>query len=247
MGFLKALKTILKYIPHKYQTLIFSATRSKNTHHLTRLHLKVTHHPNPQSPERIILNELKLSDISARKEQDPSKKINMSQIVELPSALMQYYIVEKIENKLDVLFSFLKNHRKQKILVFFNTCKQVRFAYLTFTKLRLGIPLLEFQGRQKQPKRMAIFYTFQEKRYSVLLTTNIAARGIDFPYVNWVIQVDCPEDVNTYVHRIGRTARYKASGKSILMLDPSETGFVSKLKTRDIHVHKIQVNLHPNP
>ena len=86
---------------------------------------------------------------------------------------------------------------------------------------------------------MAIFYAFQEKRYAVLLTTNIAARGIDFPYVNWVVQVDCPEDVNTYVHRIGRTARYKAKGKSILMLDPSEHKFVEDLKERNIHIHKI--------
>ena len=51
--------------------------------------------------------------------------------------------------------------------------------------------------------------------------------------------MDCPEDVNTYVHRIGRTARYKAKGKSILMLDPSEVKFADGLKARNIHIHKI--------
>jgi len=55
--------------------------------------------------------------------------------------------------------------------------------------------------------------------------------------------VDCPEDVNTYVHRIGRTARYKQKGKSILFLDPSESKFCDKLKEVNIHVHKIV----PNP
>lgn len=55
-----------------------------------------------------------------------------------------------IEDKLDNLFSFLKAHLKSKILIFFSTCKQVRFAFEAFKKLRMGIPLLELHGRQKQ-------------------------------------------------------------------------------------------------
>ncbi len=52
----------------------------------------------------------------------------------------------------------------------------------------------------------------QAKTGSVLFATDIAARGLDFPTVNWVVQVDCPEDVDAYIHRVGRTARY-ISGK----------------------------------
>lgn len=65
---------------------------------------------------------------------------------------------------------------------------------------------------------MAIFFTFQEKKFAVLFTTNLAARGLDFPFVDWVLQIDCPEDVPTYIHRVGRTARYKADGKGLLFL-----------------------------
>jgi hypothetical protein len=42
----------------------------------------------------------------------------------------------------------------------------------------------------------------------VLFATDIAARGLDFPSVDWVVQMDCPEDVACYIHRVGRTARY---------------------------------------
>ena len=57
---------------------------------------------------------------------------------------------------------------------------------------------------------MAIYFTFCEKKYGILVSTNIASRGLDFPMIDWVIQLDIPEDVETYVHRVGRTARYRS-------------------------------------
>ena len=65
-----------------------------------------------------------------------------------------------------------------------------------------------------------------------MLCTDIAARGVDFPAVDWVVQVDVPEDTNTYVHRVGRTARYKAKGNALLFLMPSENAFLQKLEQR---------------
>lgn len=53
----------------------------------------------------------------------------------------------------------------------------------------------------------------QAKTGSVLFATDIAARGLDFPTVDWVVQADCPEDVPMYIHRVGRTARYVAGVK----------------------------------
>lgn len=70
-----------------------------------------------------------------------------------------------------------------------------------------------------------------------------AARGLDFPAVDWVVQVDCPEDVATYIHRVGRTARYDSEGKALLLLLPSEEkGFDEALKAKKVPVEKIQVN-----
>ena len=78
-----------------------------------------------------------------------------------------------------------------------------------------------------------------EKKHAVLFSTDISARGVDFPAVDWVIQVDCPEDTNTYIHRVGRTARYKSKGNALLMLLASENKFVEKLKQRNIDMKKL--------
>ena len=59
-----------------------------------------------------------------------------------------------------------------------------------------------------------------------MFATDIASRGIDFPAVDWVVQYDCPEDIYTYIHRVGRTARYKSKGNSLLFLLPSEIKMV---------------------
>lgn len=81
-----------------------------------------------------------------------------------------------------------------------------------------------------------------KSKHVVLLATDIAARGLDFPSVDWVVQVDAPEDVETYIHRVGRTARYNSQGKALLFLLPSEEeGMIAKLDERGIPVGKIRV------
>lgn len=71
---------------------------------------------------------------------------------------------------------------------------------------------------------MAIFDAFCAKKEMCLFATDIAARGLDFPKVDWVVQVDCPEDTDTYIHRVGRTARNTAPGNALLFLLESEKG-----------------------
>jgi len=116
--------------------------------------------------------------------------------------------------------------------VFFSSRKEVRFAYQAFKSLKLGQNLFELHGKQEQNKRTAIYFQFIEKKSAVLFATDIAARGIDFPAVDWVIQFDCPEDINTYIHRVGRTARYKSKGNALLFLLPSESKFADMIKAK---------------
>ena len=78
-----------------------------------------------------------------------------------------------------------------------------------------------------------------EKKQAVLFSTDISARGVDFPAVDWVVQVDCPEDTSTYIHRVGRTARYKSKGNALLLMLPSEVKFVDKLKARGVEMKKL--------
>ncbi len=75
-----------------------------------------------------------------------------------PNKLLHYYMIINIEEKLDMLFSFIKSHSNSKIMVFFSSCKEVRFAFESFKRLKIGVSLLELHGRQKQAKRTAIYF-----------------------------------------------------------------------------------------
>lgn len=75
-----------------------------------------------------------------------------------------------------------------------------------------------------------------------MFATDIAARGLDFPAVDWVIQYDCPDSVETYIHRIGRTARYESKGNGLLFLLPSEeSGMLHLLKQHHISLKKMEL------
>lgn len=93
-----------------------------------------------------------------------------------------------------------------------------------------------------------IFYPFSTLStpfppHSFPLTLFSAARGLDFPAVDWVVQVDCPEDVDTYIHRVGRTARYDAHGHALLFLLPSESpGMLAALAAKRVPLEQIHVN-----
>ncbi|TDZ54258.1 ATP-dependent RNA helicase dbp-4 [Colletotrichum trifolii] len=159
-----------------------------------------------------------------------------------PKNLQQHYLVTPLPEKLDTLYGFIKANLRSKIIVFLSSGKQVRFVYESFRHLQPGIPLLHLLGKQKQLQRMEITKRFAEANHTCLFATDVVARGIDFPAVDWVVQVDCPEDVDTYIHRVGRTARYERDGKAVLFLDPSEEkGMVSRLEAKKVPINKITV------
>ncbi|XP_072558106.1 probable ATP-dependent RNA helicase DDX10 [Paramormyrops kingsleyae] len=215
MGFADTLNAIVQNLPKTRQTLLFSATQTKSVKDLARLSLK--------DPEYVWVHE----------------KAKFS----TPATLEQSYLVCELRHKVNLLFSFLKSHLKKKIIVFFACCKEVQYLFRVFCRLRPGIPVLALHGKQQQMKRMEVYKDFIGKKAAVLFATDIAARGLDFPAVNWVLQFDCPEDANTYIHRVGRTARYKEGGEALLVLLPTEEkGMVKQLQERKVPINKIQVN-----
>lgn len=119
---------------------------------------------------------------------------------------------------------------------------QVRFLHQIFTRLRAGFSIMAIYGTMHQVKRMTVYEEFCNKKCAVLLATDIAARGLDFPSVDWVVQFDCPEDPSSYIHRAGRTARFEKGGESLLVLLPSEESMVDQLTQKKIPINKIQVN-----
>ena len=71
-----------------------------------------------------------------------------------------------------------------------------------------------------------------------MLCTNVAARGLDIPRVDWIIQYDPPDDPRDYIHRVGRTARAGKVGKSLLFLLESELGFLRYLKEAKVPLNE---------
>jgi ATP-dependent RNA helicase DDX18/HAS1 len=64
----------------------------------------------------------------------------------------------------------------------------------------------------------------------VLLCTDVAARGLDIPQVDWIVQFDPPLDIKEYIHRVGRTCRgYESKGKALLFLLPEEESYLKHL------------------
>ncbi|KAF7653625.1 hypothetical protein LDENG_00080780 [Lucifuga dentata] len=215
MGFADTLNAIVENLPKSRQTLLFSATQTKSVKDLARLSLK--------DPAYVWVHE----------------KAKFS----TPATLEQSYVVCELHQKVNMLFSFIRSHLKKKIIVFFACCKEVQYLFRAFCRLRPGMPILALHGKQHQMKRVEVYNDFIKKQNAVLFATDIAARGLDFPAVNWVLQFDCPEDADTYIHRVGRTARYKEGGEALLLLLPSEEkSMIAQLQEKKVPINNIQVN-----
>jgi len=213
-GFQRDVDAMIGHLPTTRQTLLFSATQTKKVSDLARLSLR--------DPEYISVHEA--ADAAT------------------PATLQQHYVVTPLPDKLNTLWGFLRSNLKRKIVVFFASCKQVRFAYESFRRLQPGISLMHLHGRQKQYARLGITRGFTTAKHACLFATDVVARGVDFPAVDWVVQVDCPEDAETYIHRVGRTARYNSEGRALLLLEPSEeAGMVKRLGQKKIPIARIQV------
>ncbi|XP_062190411.1 DEAD-box ATP-dependent RNA helicase 32-like [Phragmites australis] len=212
-GFRSQVDAIISQIPRVRQTLLFSATQTKSVKDLARVSLK--------DPEYISVHE------EAR--------------TATPDTLEQYAMIVPLEQKLNMLWSFIKRHLNSKTIVFLSSVKQVKFVFEIFKKLRPGIPLKCMHGRMKHEVQQAIVADFNETT-SVLFSTDITARGLDIENVDWVVQVDCPESIDNYIHRVGRTARYNKKGKALMFLCPEEERMLEKLKATGskipIHIRK---------
>lgn len=250
MGFSASLNAIIANLPRSRQTLLFSATQTKSVKDLARLSLK--------DPEYVAVRE----GGAKGKEKAEDGEEGDEEVNEVPSNLEQHYMVVDLPTKLDMLWSFIKTHLFTKTIVFLSSGKQVRlfqplspsplshlfrvqvrFVYENFRHMRPGVPLMHMHGKQKQMQRLEIYQRFLSSKHAILFATDVAARGLDFPAVDWVVQLDAPEDVDTYIHRVGRTARYQAKGKALLFLLPSEEeGMVKRLEAKKMEVNKIKAN-----
>ncbi|CAH8632410.1 unnamed protein product [Schistosoma rodhaini] len=218
--FREDLEVILQNLTPDRQTLLFSATLTKATDQLVRLSMR--------NPITVSVNNNNINSTN-------NNGTTLSKELHTPSELLQYYAIVPLEQKLDTLWTFLQSHCKKKIIVFFSTQKQVRYAYELFQLLRPYFKILQLRGNMNQQKRFQVYDRFANSPHgSVLLATNLAERGLDFPNVHWVVQFDCPHFTEDYIHRIGRTGRNGHIGRSILFLLPSEQNLINILAKHSV-------------
>lgn len=158
MGFEDQLKAIINRLPKTpRQTLLFSATQTKNVKDIAVLSMKST-------PVYIGV--------------DDNRETSTAEGVE------QGYVVCPSEHRFLLLFTFLKKNLQKKVIVFFSTCAATQF----YTELLnyIDIPCVELHGKQKQSKRTSTFFEFRNAEKGILLATDVAARGLDIPQVDWM-------------------------------------------------------------
>jgi len=203
VGFEDEMRQIVKILPkEERQTMLFSATQTTKVEDLARISLR---------PGPLYIN------------------VDHNQEHSTVAGLEQGYVICESDMRFRLLFTFLKKHPKKKIIVFFSSCNCVKY-YAELLNY-IDLPVLDLHGKQKQQKRTNTFFEFCNATAGVLICTDVAARGLDIPAVDWIVQFDPPDDPRDYIHRVGRTARgASGKGKSLMFLQPNEAGFLKYLK-----------------
>eukprot|EP00002_Diphylleia_rotans_P037066 TRINITY_DN8245_c0_g1_i1.p1 TRINITY_DN8245_c0_g1~~TRINITY_DN8245_c0_g1_i1.p1 ORF type:complete len:626 (-),score=161.72 TRINITY_DN8245_c0_g1_i1:82-1959(-) len=211
MGFEMTITSILQKLPKQRRTGLFSATLTEGVAELVRAGMR--------NPVKV---SVKVEDISKGSQATPE-------------TLTNYYSIIPNENKFNQLVDFLKRYKDQKIIVYFLTCHCVEYFTKVLAIPKLKLPkIFHLHGQMKHKKRTSTLQDFSKHVGGILLATDLAARGLDIPDVNWVIQFDPPQDPKAYTHRIGRTARMGREGSAIVYLTPHEDTYIEFLRVRKV-------------
>jgi len=131
----------------------------------------------------------------------------------------QSFLVIKDRDKHRYLTDFIKENKRRQTIVFCSTKVRTRNVARDLQKARFSVVAIE--GDMSQNKREYSMTKFRKNNVDVLVATDVAARGIDVPKVGLVINYDVPNQDMVYFHRIGRTARAGAKGRSITLVSYS--------------------------
>lgn len=173
-----------------------------------------------------------------------------------PQQLTQHHMVVSSKLRLSALVAFLvaRVKKNERVVLFMSTCDGVDFHHSLFKKMQQilyadkdtdtssGIfgkccDIFRLHGNVPHRERHSILQSFsniKQERASILITTDVTARGLNMPEVDWIVQYDPPCETADYVHRAGRAARAGRSGHALLFLLPSETQYIEVLHLRGL-------------
>ena len=143
-------------------------------------------------------------------------------------SLRQSYINVEEPSKFPTLLAILKSEKMEGALVFCST--KIRAAHLAEALTRNNVNAEALHGDMSQGQRNAVSQAFRQGRIDVLVATDVAARGLDIPWVSHVINYDMPEEPKMYFHRVGRTARAGEKGTSISLVSREDHDIFKGIK-----------------
>jgi len=188
LGFIEAVTQIVHFCPRKRQTLLFSATMTASVEQLAGLSLR--------NPVRV--------------ETDP--------LYDMAMRLVQEFVRIKPNREDDreaMLFALCTRTFKSKVIIFFQKKSHAHRAGILFGLSHLRA--CELHGNMSQRQRLESLEKFRDGETDFLLCTDVASRGLDIKGIETVINYEMPQDLSTYVHRVGRTARAGRGGRAITL------------------------------
>lgn len=217
LGFKQDLQSILSRLPKQRRTGLFSASVSDAVSEIIRVGLR-----NPVKVQ-VKVKSLKTGGIIEERR--------------TPASLSMRYLLTPASQKLPALAQILEKlePRPQKSIVFLSTCAAVDyFQHILPLLMPQGYACVPLHGKHQSKVRQKNFAKFlNSTQPTILLTTDLASRGLDVPQVDLVVQIDPPSDPKVYLHRCGRAGRAGRKGLSVLFLQPGrEEDYVPFLEIR---------------
>ena len=218
MGFKDELQKIIGRLPKQRRTGLFSATVGEAVDQIVRVGLR--------NPVKIAV---KVRGADGKEDQ------------RTPASLQLSYMVMAASRKFPTICQILSqlNPLPYKTIIYLSTCAAIDYWQHVLPRLLpqrdgLSFLLIPLHGKQQQKVRQKNFARFANATSpTVLLTTDVAARGLDIPQVDLVLQVDPPNDPKVFLHRCGRAGRAGRKGLSILFLQPGrEEDYLAFLEIR---------------
>jgi ATP-dependent RNA helicase MSS116 len=215
MGFREDIQSIFRYFDSSRrsaqaqprQTLLFSATLPAGVKDVLRKYVR---------PNYVVVDCIQDDDPTTH----TVSTIDQSHVI-LPPNKMVAGIVQTI-------LQLMKSNKQHKIIVFFPTTSQVTYFSQVFN-VGLGRSVIEIHSGISQGARTNRSDNFRHsKTASVLFTSDVSARGVDYPDVTHVVQVGAASNRETYIHRLGRTGRAGKSGQGLIVLLPNEVDFIRR-------------------
>ncbi|CAG8650088.1 4940_t:CDS:2, partial [Funneliformis caledonium] len=202
MGFREDIQNIVEFFPKERQTFLFSATVSSQIRQIAKMSLK---------PDYTFIDTVDPNDVNTNLQ------------------VKQSYIITPYDSHLNVIRNVMKEHKKShkngKIIMFLST-RMGTMLYAEFLRNLGDIEVYELHSGLSQNQRSRVSERFRKSRNSaVLVTSDVSARGVDYPGVTMVLQVGAPSSREQYIHRLGRTGRAGREGEGVLVLAPFEKGF----------------------